>query len=200
MSSLTPRTPWEREVQRHFPSLSAAQGRVPGQWSSGIVLSNGCGITRVSHGLAKRVCCPVGRLRQRVRAWVWEARATRGKQRRDGRPRRGVFWGSVVRGDRGLERSEGVGAGHGCHDMGRTPDGVVHHCGDPWMCDPSRLAYPEGKRTGTLAAALAARAHQAEGKDPVGVERDRDDGSRAGCGLALVCDPGQWLASPDAGA
>lgn len=74
---------WQKEVQRHFQTLSAAQSRVLGQWSYGMVQSHGCGITRVSHWLAKLLKCPPGRLRQRLREWNYEAEAKRGPKRRE---------------------------------------------------------------------------------------------------------------------
>lgn len=73
---------WQEEVKRHFPSLSGAQARVLGQWSYGIVLTNGCGITKVGHWLAKLFRCPAERIRQRLREWYFEASAKRGEKRR----------------------------------------------------------------------------------------------------------------------
>lgn len=48
-----------------------------------MVLTNGCGITRVRHWLAKPWGYWAERLRQRLREWCWEASARRGKKRRD---------------------------------------------------------------------------------------------------------------------
>jgi hypothetical protein len=83
MSSETSITRWQEEVQQHLRKLSPAQGRVLGQWSYGMVLTNGCGITRVSHWLAKQGKCPAGRVRQRLREWYYEAEAKRGRKRRE---------------------------------------------------------------------------------------------------------------------
>lgn len=70
---------WQKEVQRHFPKMSAAQGRVLGEWSYGVVLSQGCGTTRVSHWLAKQEKQAVNTVRQRLREWYVEATAKRGR-------------------------------------------------------------------------------------------------------------------------
>lgn len=83
MSSLSTVPRWEAEVQTHLASPSRTQGRVLSQWSLGIVLSQRCGITRVSHWLARLWKCPVGRVRQRLREWTYEASAKRGRKRRE---------------------------------------------------------------------------------------------------------------------
>ncbi len=66
-----------------LPGLSKAEARVLGLLSYGIVLFNGCGITRLSHGLAKIEQVPAGRLRQRLREFSYEAEAKRGNKRRE---------------------------------------------------------------------------------------------------------------------
>ena len=66
-----------------LPSLSKAEAQVLGLLSYGILLFNGCGLTRLSHGLAKLEQVPAGRLRQRLREFYYEAEAKRGKKRRE---------------------------------------------------------------------------------------------------------------------
>jgi hypothetical protein len=56
---------------------------VLGLLSYGILLFNGCGMSRLSHGLAKIEQVPTGRLRQRLREFSYEAEAKRGKKRRE---------------------------------------------------------------------------------------------------------------------
>jgi hypothetical protein len=51
--------------------------------SYGIVLFDGCGMTRLSNGLGKVEQVPAGRLRQRLREFYYEAEAKRGKKRRE---------------------------------------------------------------------------------------------------------------------
>ena len=66
-----------------LPSLSKAEANVLGLLSFGILLFDGCGISRLSHGLAKLEQVPAGRLRQRLREFCYEAEAKRGKKRRE---------------------------------------------------------------------------------------------------------------------
>ena len=73
----------QKQVAEMLPSLSKAEAEVLGLLSYGILLFNGCGITRLSHGLAKIEQVPAGRLRQRLREFSYEAEAKRGKKRRE---------------------------------------------------------------------------------------------------------------------
>jgi Transposase DDE domain len=73
----------QKRIGEMLPGLSKAEARVLGLLSYGIVLFNGCGITRLSHGLAKIEQVPAGRLRQRLREFSYEAEAKRGNKRRE---------------------------------------------------------------------------------------------------------------------
>lgn len=66
-----------------LPSLSKAEAMVLGLLSYGILMLDGCGITRLSKGLAKIEQVPAGRLRQRLREFSYEAQAKRGNKRRE---------------------------------------------------------------------------------------------------------------------
>jgi hypothetical protein len=66
-----------------LPSLSKAEAEALGLLSFGIVMLDGCGISRLSNGLAKIEQVPAGRLRQRLREFYYEAEAKRGKKRRE---------------------------------------------------------------------------------------------------------------------
>jgi hypothetical protein len=66
-----------------LPSLSKAEAEVLGLLSFGIVMLDGCGISRLSNGLAKIEQVPAGRLRQRLREFYYEAEAKRGSKRRE---------------------------------------------------------------------------------------------------------------------
>lgn len=66
-----------------LPNLSKAEAEVLGLLSYGILLFNGCGLTRLSKGLAKLEQVPAGRLRQRLREFSYEAEAKRGNKRRE---------------------------------------------------------------------------------------------------------------------
>jgi hypothetical protein len=71
----------QKRVAEMLPSLSKAQAEVLGLLSYGIVMLDGCGITRLSNGLAKMEQVPAQRLRQRLREFSYEAAAKRGKKR-----------------------------------------------------------------------------------------------------------------------
>jgi hypothetical protein len=82
-SSVTSIAEWQKRVAALVPSLSPSQAKVLGLISYGIVLFDGCGMTRLSNGLAKIEQVPTGRLRQRLREFYYEAEAKRGKERRE---------------------------------------------------------------------------------------------------------------------
>lgn len=82
-SSVTSRAEWQKRVAALVPSLSPSQAKVLGLISYGIVLFDGCGMTRLSTGLGKVEQVPAGRLRQRLREFYYEAEAKRGKKRRE---------------------------------------------------------------------------------------------------------------------
>jgi hypothetical protein len=82
-SSVTSRAEWHKRVAALVPSLSPSQAKALGLISSGIVLFDGCGMTRLSNGLSKVEQVPAGRLRQRLREFYYEAEAKRGKKRRE---------------------------------------------------------------------------------------------------------------------
>jgi hypothetical protein len=73
----------QKHVGEMLPSLSKAEAQVLGLLSFGILLFNGCGISRLSRGLAKLEQVPAGRLRQRLREFCYEAEAKRGNKRRE---------------------------------------------------------------------------------------------------------------------
>jgi hypothetical protein len=73
----------QKRVGEMLPGLSRAEAQVLGLLSYGILLFNGCGMSRLSHGLAKIEQVPAERLRQRLREFCYEAQAKRGKKRRE---------------------------------------------------------------------------------------------------------------------
>src|SRR5881394_1339109 len=73
----------QKRVGQMLPNLSKAEAEALGLLSYGILLFNGCGLTRLSKGLAKLEQVPAGRLRQRLREFCYEAEAKRGKKRRE---------------------------------------------------------------------------------------------------------------------
>ena len=81
-SSVSSLALWQKRVGDLLPSLSRSQAMVLGSLSYGMVILDGCGMTRLSNGLAKIEQVPVNRLRQRLREFYYEAEAKRGKKRR----------------------------------------------------------------------------------------------------------------------
>jgi DDE family transposase len=73
---------WQKRVRDLLPGLTKPQAQVLGLLSYGMVMLDGCGITRLSNGLAKIEQVPANRLRQRLREFYYEAEAKRGKKRR----------------------------------------------------------------------------------------------------------------------
>jgi hypothetical protein len=82
-SSVSSLALWQKRVGDLLPSLTKSQAMVLGQLSYGMVILNGCGMSRLSNGLAKIEQVPAQRLRQRLREFYYEAEAKRGKKRRE---------------------------------------------------------------------------------------------------------------------
>src|SRR5690348_10129256 len=82
-SSVTSIAVLQKRVGEMLPSLSKSQAMVLGFLSYGILILDGCGMSRLSQGLAKLEQVPAGRLRQRLREFYYEAEAKRGKKRRE---------------------------------------------------------------------------------------------------------------------
>src|SRR5713226_4234281 len=84
MSSSVPSiAEWQKRVAEVLPRLSKSQAKVLGLISYGMIMLDGCGLTRLSHGLGKIEEVPASRLRQRIREFYYEAEAKRGKKRRE---------------------------------------------------------------------------------------------------------------------
>jgi hypothetical protein len=82
-SSVASITQWQGQVAELLPSLSKPQAAVLGLLSYAMVLTDGCGLTRMSTWLARVEQVPAGRLRQRLREFYYEAEAKRGSKRRE---------------------------------------------------------------------------------------------------------------------
>jgi len=82
-SSVTSIALWQKRVGELLPCLSPSQAQVLGLLSYGMVVLDGCGMSRLSEGLAKIERVPANRLRQRLRECYYEAEAKRGKKRRE---------------------------------------------------------------------------------------------------------------------
>src|SRR5436189_3088229 len=74
---------WQKRVRDLLPGLTKSQATALGLLSYGMVILDGCGMTRLCNGLAKIEQIPANRLRQRLREFYYEAEAKRGKKRRE---------------------------------------------------------------------------------------------------------------------
>jgi hypothetical protein len=82
-SSVTSIAVLQKRVEEMLPSLSKAEAQVLGWLTYGILMLGKCGMTALSHGLAKIEQEPAERLRQRLREFCYEAEAKQGKKRRE---------------------------------------------------------------------------------------------------------------------
>src|SRR5215475_2393320 len=82
-SSVTSIAVLQKRVEEMLPSLSKAEAQVLGWLTYGILMLGKCGMTALSHGLAKIEQEPAERLRQRLREFCYEAEAKGGKKRRE---------------------------------------------------------------------------------------------------------------------
>jgi hypothetical protein len=74
---------WTAEVTRHMPHLSKPQAAVLALWSVGMVLARSCALTAVSLFLAAGLERKPNTVRQQLREWCYDAKAKRGKPRRE---------------------------------------------------------------------------------------------------------------------
>jgi hypothetical protein len=102
-SSVASIAQWQKRIRDLLPKLSESDAMVLGLLSYGMVILNGCGLTKLSNGLAKIEQVPASRLRQRLREFYYEAEAKRGKKRREVDVE--VCFGDLLRGI--LQRWEG---------------------------------------------------------------------------------------------
>jgi len=82
-SSVTSIAQWQERVRKLLPGLSKSESTVLGMLSYAMIQTRGSGLTRIVHWLAQVEQVPVGRLRQRLREFYYEASAKRGKKRRE---------------------------------------------------------------------------------------------------------------------
>lgn len=82
-SSVTSIAQWQERVRELLPGLRKPEANVLGMLSYAMIQTRGSGLTRISTWLAQVEQVPVGRLRQRLREFYYEARAKRGNKRRE---------------------------------------------------------------------------------------------------------------------
>ena len=74
---------WTAVVTKHMPHLSKPQAAVLALWSVGMVLARSCALTAVSLFVAEGLERKPNTVRQQLREWGYEAKAKRGKPRRE---------------------------------------------------------------------------------------------------------------------
>jgi hypothetical protein len=74
---------WIEVVTTHLPHLSKPQAAVLALWSVGMVLARSCALSAVSEFLAKGLERKPNTVRQQLREFCYEAKAKRGKPRRE---------------------------------------------------------------------------------------------------------------------
>jgi hypothetical protein len=74
---------WTEVVTTHMPHLSKPQAAVLALWSVGLVLARSCALTAVRLFLAKGLERKPNTVRQQLREWCYEAKATRGRPRQE---------------------------------------------------------------------------------------------------------------------
>jgi len=185
---------WQKRVAELLPNMSKSQAAVLGLISYGMVILDGCGMTRLSNGLGQIEQVPAGRLRQRLREFYYEAEAKRGKKRREVDVQK--CFGDLLRGVlRGWEGKKELALALDASTLGErftvlNISVMYRGCGIPvtWKIIPAMeegewRTYWEGMLE-TLAASRAA-----------GLEGDRDGRPRTLCRLALSSDSTTGVAS-----
>lgn len=82
-SSVASIAQWQRQVATLLPGLSKPEANVLGLLSYAMILTRSSGLTRLSNWIAQVEQVPCGRMRQRLREFSYEAKAKRGKKRRE---------------------------------------------------------------------------------------------------------------------
>ncbi|HEY6410375.1 MAG TPA: hypothetical protein VIY29_23230, partial [Ktedonobacteraceae bacterium] len=82
-SSVASIAQWQERARKLLPGLSKAEGNVLGMLSYAMIQTRGSGLTRIVSWLAQVEQVPIGRLRQRLREFYYEAEAKRGNKRRE---------------------------------------------------------------------------------------------------------------------
>ena len=72
---------WTRRVQQRFPELRPHHARDLAQYSFGVVLAHGCGLTQVASWIAALLCCSFYTVRARLRELYQPASVQRGSAR-----------------------------------------------------------------------------------------------------------------------
>lgn len=75
--------PWQSTIMTHLPHVSKSQAMGFALWSLGMVLARSCALTAVSAFLAEGLQQQEHTVRQRLREWCDEAKATRGTKRQE---------------------------------------------------------------------------------------------------------------------
>ena len=193
----------QREVREWFPSLSRAQANVLGEMAYGMLMTDGCGMTRMSSYMAELLGQPMNTLRQKYREIYYEKEAKAGvknqqKKRREIVPEE--LFADLLRGiQKRVGGGENAGAGPGCQRPGGSVYGALVKSDVSRMWDESGLDNARRASSGGMAASLGTDAQTTGRRGPGGVDRAGDGRSWVVCGLVVSGNPGQWMASVPAG-
>ena len=189
----------QREVRELLPSLSRVQANVLGEMAYAMLMTDGCGMTRMCSYMAELLDQPMNTLRQKYREMYYENEAKAGVNKRHNKRRELVpeeLFADLLRGVlRKSGRGENAGAGSGCQHPHGSVYRALHQCGVSRMWDESGLDHASRPSSGRMAASLGTDAPATGRGSPGGLDRARDGRPGVVCGLAVSSDPGQWVAS-----
>ncbi len=148
----------QTEVREWFPSLSRAQANVLGEMAYAMLMTDGCGMTRMSSYMAELLGQPMNTLRQKYREIYYEKEAKAGVKNRQNKRREIVpeeLFADLLRGVRKrVGGGENAGAGPGCQRSGRSFYGALHQRDVSRMWDESGLDDAKRASSGGMAASL----------------------------------------------
>ena len=111
----------QREVRELLPSLSRAQANVLGEMAYAMLMTDGCGMTRMSSYMAELLGQPMNTLETKISGDVLRKRSQSRSQKPAEKTSRdragGVICRSVERSPQRVGRGENAGAGPGCQRL-----------------------------------------------------------------------------------
>jgi hypothetical protein len=148
----------QTEVREWFPSLSRAQANVLGEMAYAMLMTDGCGMTRMSSYMAELLGQPMNTLRQKYREIYYEKEAKAGVKNRQKKRREIVpeeLFADLLRGVRKrVGRGENAGAGPGCQHPGGSVYRALDQCDVSRVWDESGLDDARRASSGGMAASL----------------------------------------------
>ena len=148
----------QREVRELLPSLSRAQANVLGEMAYAMLMTDGCGMTRMCSYMAELLDQPMNTLRQKYREMYYEKEAKAGVKNRQKKRREIVteeVFPDLLRGVRKrVGGAENAGSGPGCQCPGGTVYGALHQRNVSRVWDESGLDHASRPSSGGMATSL----------------------------------------------